>query len=139
MDLLERGRSLAELGTTMRWTDLRAFLLHAPPTSYYRRQTDPSTARREEYQLALMDPTNRLLGEVFDQLQWLRQGVPDEHGIVFRLLARAYDVDPDKLAKEAAAGSSGGGGEEPVRPAPQKRKRTAAEIRAQLKATSQKN
>lgn len=139
MDLLERGRSLAELAKTMRWTDLRAFLIHSPPTSYYRRQVDPSTARREEYQLALMDPTNRLLGEVFDQLQWIRQGVPDEHGIVFRLLARAYDVDPDKLAREAAAGSSGGRGEEPVRSAPQKRKKTAAEIRAQLKATSQKN
>lgn len=136
MDLLERGRSLAELGTTMRWTDLRAFLLHAPPTSYYRRQTDPSTARREEYQLALMNPTNRLLGELFDQLQWLRQGVPDEHGVIFRLLARAYDVDPDELAKEAAKtrGEGDSVGEKPVR-----KEKTAADIRAQLKAASTKN
>lgn len=136
MDLLERGRSLAELGTTMRWTDIRAFLLHAPPTSYYRRQVDPAAARREEYQLALMNPTNRLLGELFDQLQWLRQGVPDEHGVIFRLLARAYDVDPDELAKEASKAVGGGGDEgveEPVR-----RQKSAAEIRAQLKAASRK-
>ena len=139
MDLLERGRSLAELGTTMRWTDIRAFLLHAPPTSYYRRQVDPATARREEYQLALMDPTNRLLGEVFDQLQWLRQGAPDEHGVIFRLLARAYDVDPDELAREAAGGVRGEGTGESMRPAPQKRQRSSEEIRAQLKAASQKS
>lgn len=136
MDLLERGRSLAELGTTMRWTDIRAFLLHAPPTSYYRRQVDPAAARREEYQLALMNPTNRLLGELFDQLQWLRQGVPDEHGVIFRLLARAYDVDPDELAKEAAKtrGEGDSVGEKPVR-----KEKTAADIRAQLKAASTKN
>lgn len=136
MDLLERGRSLSELGRDMRWTDLRAFLLYAPPTSYYRRQVDPSAARREEYQLSLMSPTNRLLGEVFDQVQWLRQGGPDEHGIIFRMLAAAYDVDPDELAKEAAKARGEGDsvGEKPVR-----KQKTAADIRAQLKAASTKN
>lgn len=138
MDLFERGRSLAELGKSMRWTDLRAFLLHAPPTSYYRRQADPAAARREEYQLELMNPTNRLLGEVFDQLQWLRQGAPDEHGVIFRLLARAYDVDPDELAREAAGGVRGEKTGESKHLAPQKQQRSSEEIRAQLKAASQK-
>ena len=120
----------------MRWTDLRAFLLYAPPTSHYRRAIDPEGTRREEYQLALMEPTNRLLGDVVDQLQWLRQGVPDEHGIIFRLLARAYDVDPDELSRGAATSYQTGDEGEAV---PQKKQKSAAEIRAQLKAASQKS
>lgn len=136
MDLLERGRSLAELGKTMRWTDIRAFLLYAPPTSNYRRAVDPEEARREEYQLALMEPTNRLLGDVVDQLQWLRRGVPDDHGVIFRMLAQVYDINPDELFKGAVeshqTGDEGG-------PVPQKRQKSAAEIRAQLKAASRKS
>ena len=135
MDLLERGRLLSELGRSMRWTDLIAFLRYAPPTSNYRRVIDPDGARREEYQIALMEPTSRILGELFDQVQWLRQGVPDEHGIIFRLLARAYDVDPDELAREIGRGREGDAGE--VAPQ-QKKRKTAAEIRAQIKAASQK-
>lgn len=37
MDLLERGRSLSELGRTLRWTDIHALLLHLPPDSYMRK------------------------------------------------------------------------------------------------------
>lgn len=115
---------------------MRAFLLYAPPTSNYRRAVDPEEARREEYQLALMEPTNRLLGDVVDQLQWLRQGVPDDHGVIFRMLAQVYDINPDELFRGAAeshqTGDEGG-------PVPQKRQKSAAEIRAQLKAASQKS
>lgn len=37
MDLIERGRSLSELGRTLRWTDIHALLLHLPPDSYMRK------------------------------------------------------------------------------------------------------
>lgn len=131
MDLFERGRSLSELGKTMRWTDLTAFLLHAPPTSYYRRAVDPEGARREEYQDMLTQPSTKFLGDIYDQVEALRTGVLDPHGIVVRTLAKLYDIELHELA-ELTASNQGEGGAEGAAPAPVKRAKTAAEIRAQV-------
>lgn len=37
MDLIERGRSLSEMGRTLRWSDLSAILIHLPPDSHMRK------------------------------------------------------------------------------------------------------
>lgn len=36
MDLFERGRSLGELGRTLRWSDLLAVIRHLPDNAHFR-------------------------------------------------------------------------------------------------------
>lgn len=50
MDLVERGRSLSELGRTLRWTDLAAVLVHLPPDSHMRKAVSRLGAESGEIQ-----------------------------------------------------------------------------------------
>lgn len=124
MDLLERGRSLSELGRTLRWTDIEAMLLHLPATSHVSRALSPEAAREAARIEGWTSPTVSMLGLFFDaweRNELLRRGVPaeklPEQGVISRILS---PEEAEKKSSEAAV--------KPVRP-----KRSAAEIRQMVK------
>lgn len=128
MDLLERGRTLHELGRTMTWSDIAAFLRYAPPSSHFWEAENPDQARQVRWLQDLSTPVTTILGTIADVLeadQCLRVGQqPPERGIVARLAAEAL----------------GGVSEEhtPPREETKKPQRSAAEIRALVNARAKK-
>lgn len=122
---MERGRSLSELGRSMTWSDLRAFITHLPPTAHYWRMEEPDRAMQSAWAEALSTPQTILLGQLFDLLETdilLRAGQqPSETGIITRLANRTRGRKP--VAKPAVG---------------EKRRRSAADIRAQLKRAQDK-
>lgn len=119
MDLLERGRSLDELGSTLRWTDLIAFLQFLPPESNYMTARHPDTARRMRWLTELNSPQSFLLGEIHDRIETIQillsGGIHPNKGILGR-------------ARDALTGA------QPQPAVPVKQRRDPQEIRKQLKA-----
>lgn len=106
MDLLERGRSLSELGRTLRWSDLKAMLIHLPDTAHVRRVLAPEAARLAEW----MTPTNILLGALYDAWEvdaLIRKGVPDEQLPTRGVLDRIINPDPKRVEAAPARSSVG--------------------------------
>lgn len=121
MDLLERGRSLDELGRTLSWTDIAALLQFSSMSSHFWAAENPEQARAVRWLEGLSTPEATLLGELYDMTEagkYLQAGEnPPDKGIISRLSQRALDV----LAPAA---------EEPAR----KRAKSAAEIRKMVGA-----
>lgn len=46
MDLLDRGRTLRELGATLTWWDIKTLLIHLPPDSHTMRLLHPDVYRQ---------------------------------------------------------------------------------------------
>lgn len=101
------GRSLSELGTTLRWSDLNAFLIHLPSTSHTRAQLAPDlteeTLRLEQW----TRPEMLLLGIFYDaweRNELLRRAVEPEElptkGIISRLLDRMENPTPSPTEQE---------------------------------------
>ena len=123
MDLLERGRSLGELGRSLRWTDVRAFLMNAPADSHTAAALDPEGNRLSRLVHHWASPQGQVLGAVHDSLEsTLRtmSGMPiAEHGIVARSIRHLLDTAGEK--------------EPVVKPsAPERRRKSPADIRAQI-------
>ena len=118
---MERGRSLSELGRSMTWSDLRAFILHLPVTSHFWRKEEPERARQSAWVESLAAPHTIVLCQLYDLLETdllLRAGQqPSEVGIVQRLAGRVQGEVRQSGVRE---------------PGEKKRRRSAAEIRAQL-------
>lgn len=118
---MERGRSLSELGRSMTWSDLRAFILHLPVTSHFWRKEEPERARQSAWAESLAAPHTIVLGLLYDMVETdllLRAGQqPSELGIVQRLAGRVQGEVRQSGVRE---------------PGEKKRRRSAAEIRAQL-------
>lgn len=122
MDLLERGRSLSELGRTLRWSDVKAMLLHLPATSHSRRLLAPEAARAAEWTTPLM----LLLGQMYDAWEidaLLRRGVEESRLPARGVIARALGAGASDEAREV----------ESTAPQP-RRAPSASEIRARVKA-----
>lgn len=121
---MERGRSLSELGRSMTWSDLRAFILHLPVTSHFWRKEEPERARQSAWVESLAAPHTIVLGQLYDLMETdllLRAGQqPSELGIVQRLAGRVRE--PRREVRQSGVRE----------PGEKKRKRSAAEIRAQL-------
>lgn len=108
----------------MRWTDMRAFLRHLPPTSHTLRAVKPEVARREERIAELTSPMVEIIGGIFDhvELQVFHSigQTPPPGGVVKRLVQRELgDLVPAPVEESKP---------------PARRKRTTAEIRAQIAA-----
>lgn len=118
---MERGRSLSELGRSMRWSDLRAFIGFLPASSHFRREEEPEQARALAWVEGLSTPQAALLGDLVDLIE-------------ADMLLRAGQKPPDRtaiqrLAQRATAGEKHAQVES--KPKGKKRK-TPEEIRAQL-------
>lgn len=87
MDLLERGRSLSELGRTLTWSDMWALIRSLPERSYTYRLLHPQQAEKALWN----DPQVLMLGAIFDLIErnfLLDRGVqpdPDTRGIIGRV------------------------------------------------------
>lgn len=127
MDLLERGRSLDELGRTLSWSDIAALVQFSPTSSHFWAAENPEQARALRWLEGLSSPEATLLGELYDMTEagkCLQAGQdPPETGIIARLSKRALD----------AAGAT----QQAERPA-RTRAKSASEIRDLLKARSKK-
>lgn len=133
MDLLERGRSLSELGKTLRWTDIEALLLHLPSTSHVRRKIAPEAARAAEW----TTPTAQLLGAIYDHVERTeleRRGVPEEHlpdTVISRVLTA--DAQPQQEEDDASAPNKGKKQVTTVADRDKTAREAAARIRAEMK------
>lgn len=118
---MERGRSLSELGRSMRWSDLRAFIGFLPASSHFRREEEPEQARALAWLEGLSTPQAALLGDLVDLIE-------------ADMLLRAGQKPPDRtaiqrLAQRATAGEK----HAQVESNPKgKKRKTPEEIRAQL-------
>lgn len=130
-DLIERGRSLHELGHTFTWSDLRAFIAFLPPTSHFRREEDPEQARRVEWAQRLSDPQIILLGDLFDLMQadmFIRAGEsPPGQTSRQRLFEQLVSQDHSRGGRESHSSQQS---HQEASPRPRK---TPADIRAQIK------
>ncbi|WP_408930755.1 hypothetical protein ACKFR8_05065 [Corynebacterium axilliensis] len=120
----------SQLGVTYTWADLRSVIMHLPLTSNFRRALNPERARLETW----MTPQVQMLGAVHDSLQntlLLLNHVPAENL-------------PEKgLLSGVLSQLEGEGGEEKTAEEPKEkrrgRKKSAAEIRAAVRAKEQKS
>lgn len=98
MDLLDRGRSLSELGRTLRWTDLNALLIHLPATSHVHRVLSPDRAQLEARLEEWTSPEVVLLGALIDAQEaeiLARAGEkPPAQGVVARMLQKIAGTNP---------------------------------------------
>lgn len=121
---MECGRSLSELGRSMTWSDLRAFILHLPLTSHFWCKEEPEKARQSAWVESLAAPHTIVLGQLYDLMEadfLLRaEQQPSEVGIVQRLAGRVRE--PRGEVRQSGVGE----------PGEKKSRRSAAEIRAQL-------
>nr|DAJ61529.1 MAG TPA: hypothetical protein [Caudoviricetes sp.] len=119
---MERGRSLSELGRSMRWSDLRAFIGFLPASSHFRREEEPEQARALAWLEGLSTPQAALLGDLVDLIEadmLLRAGQnPPDRTAIQRLAQRATAGEKQRAQVES-------------KPKGKKRK-TPEEIRAQL-------
>lgn len=130
MDLLERGRSLSELGKTLRWSDVEAMLLHLPATSHVRRKLSPDAARAAEW----TTPTAQLLGALYDHAErtdWERRGIPREN-FPDTIISRVLNAD-DQPAQEVE-GEEKSQAQKPVTTVAD-RDKTAREAAARVRAS----
>lgn len=127
MDLLERGRSLNELGRSMSWADIAAMVQFSSTSSHFWAAENPEQARAVRWLEGLSSPEATLLGELYDMTEagkYLQAGKdPPGTGIIARLSKRALD----------AAGATQQA-EKPTR----KRAKSAAEIRGLVERRSKK-
>lgn len=127
---MERGRSLSELGRSMTWSDLRAFIYYLPASSHFRRKEDPEEASKIAWIEGLATPQSTLLGELYDLLEThlLVSAGQQRHldPIVKRLAQNAMDSRQVEQGNKAQI-------EQPAAQRPKMRQRTAAEIRSQIK------
>lgn len=90
---MERGRSLSELGRSMRWSDLRAFIGFLPASSHFRCEEEPEQARALAWLEGLSTPQAALLGDLVDLIEadiLLRAGQnPSDRTAIQRLAQRA--------------------------------------------------
>lgn len=118
---------MGELGRTMRWSDLRAFVNHLPATSHFWRAEEPEEAARLAWVEGLATPQSLLLGELYDLVDWYimaRAGQQPNEPIVQRMSQRVMGERSRETGGKDAA------------PARRPRK-SAAEIRAQLERAEQ--
>lgn len=118
------GRSLDELGHTLGWADIIAFLAHAPATSHVWQAEHPEQARQLQWLEELSSPQSTLLGEIAGQLEAWRYAsvgaMPPEKSIIARLASRVIETTPKTEPAQ-----------QPAKPkAPKAQQRTASEIRA---------
>lgn len=96
MDLLERGRSLDELGRTLSWSDIAALVQFSSASSHFWAVENPEQARALRWLEGLSSPEATLLGELYDMTEagkYLQAGQdPPETGIIARLSKRALDA-----------------------------------------------
>lgn len=119
---MQRGRSLSELGRTMRWSDLRAFIGFLPASSHFRREEEPEQARALSWIEGLSTPQAALLGEMVDLIE-------------ADMLLRAGQKPPEQTAIQRLAQRVTAGEKKPTAPRPTakgKKRKTSEEIRAQL-------
>ncbi|WP_257202290.1 hypothetical protein [Corynebacterium cystitidis] len=129
MDLLERGRSLGELGRSLRWTDMRAFLAHLPVDSHTAEAMDPEGIRDRRIIAELLTPRTQFVAAVHDSLESAVLGLAGaraESGIIKRIAKHIMQGEGPKAAEEA-------------KPSPEKRRgKSATEIRALVAARTKK-
>lgn len=125
---MERGRSLSELGSTLRWSDLAAFVRFLPASSHFRSVEEPDLARRLSWLEGLADPQVILVGELYDLVEAALYGRagqdPPAERIVQRLGQRAL--------VESSVASPAESAESVAEEQPARRGKSSAEIRAQL-------
>lgn len=101
MDLLDRGRSLSELGGALRWSDVHAMLLHLPAGSHVRRLVAPEVVHVEQW----TTPEVILLGALFDanEAEVLARAGEDrpERGIVSRMLQKVARPDAPSVGADS--------------------------------------
>lgn len=118
----------SQLGVSYTWADLRSVIVHLPFTSHFRRILNPERARLEEW----MTPEVQMLGAIHDSLQntlLLLNHVPVEKlpdkgflsGVLDQLGNKQDANTPVDKPREKRRG----------------RKKSAAEIRAAVRATEQ--
>lgn len=84
---MERGLSLSALGRGLRWSDVRALVLHLPATSYFRQVENPQAARIAQW----TTPQAQLLGLLIDQ----HTGWPDGYVPVVQRVLAAQEPEPE--------------------------------------------
>ncbi len=119
----------SQLGITYTWADLRGVIMHLPLTSNFRRTLHPERARLEKW----MTPQVQMLGAVHDSLQntlLLLNHVPAENlpeqGLLSRVLSQLEDAEEKEKKAESTQEKRRG------------RRKSAAEIRAAVRAKEQK-
>lgn len=126
---MERGRSLSELGRSMTWSDLRAFIRYLPADSHFRREEEPEETFKVAWLEQLATPQMAVLGEMFDLMQ-------------VDLLARAgQEPTVQKILSQLAArviAPAEGEDRPAVEPKRTRKGKTAAEIRAQVERAYKK-
>lgn len=131
---MERGRSLSELGRTLTWVDLRAFVKYLPPSSHFRQAEHPDLARQLHWAQRLAEPDVVLLGDIYDLLEaqmYLRAGQsPPETTSLQRFAQRLMTAGQDQQ------GSSGGGAQAG---SVQRKRLSADQIRAKLNLEKPQN
>lgn len=119
---MEHGRSLSELGRSMRWSDLRAFISFLPASSHFRREEEPEQARALAWLEGLSTPQAALLGDLVDLIETdmlLRAGQkPPDRTAIQRLAQRATAREKQHTQMESKPKG--------------KKHKTPEEIRAQL-------
>lgn len=117
---MERGRSLSELGYSLRWTDIRALIKTLPAGSHFRREINPQAALAAEWST----PQVQLLGALYEQQidhLFLQAGQEPPQRVSFinsRLMAAADALVGDDVAD--------------VVQQPEKREASPDEIRARV-------
>lgn len=115
----------------MTWQDLRAFVLHLPPTSAFRRHINPQAARVLEW----MAPTSQLLAALYDQ-QWELAFWRNEKEVPepFRNVLGRLSENDIKRFSDATEQE-----EKPAKPtAAKRRKLTPSQIRAKVAAQTKR-
>lgn len=122
---MERGRSLSELGRSLRWSDLYAFIQFLPPNSHTKKVLAPDLAKQWERNQRVNEwnsPVVRLLGQIFDSWYAIKLAsngaqANDMKPIVWQLATQDLGLDEEASQEEK----------------PAKRKQlSAAEIRARV-------
>lgn len=120
MDLLERGRSIREVGRALSWFDVKTLFLHLPHNSHTRRLLSPDTVLDGE----LASTQSQLMGEVVDALTTLIAVTKGASPEVLNSLPKAIDM---------WRGVAEPGKKEPEHPAEEPPKvMTPADIRAEV-------
>ncbi|WP_257160408.1 hypothetical protein [Corynebacterium cystitidis] len=110
MDLLERGRSLGELGRSLRWTDMRAFLAHLPVDSHTAEAMDPEGIRDRRIIAELLTPRTQFVAAVHDSLESAVLGLAGaraESGIIKRIAHGILSNGPEVQQDNATPSGRG--------------------------------
>lgn len=113
MDLLDRGRSLSELGRTLRWSDLNALIIHLPATSHMHQVLDPVHAQEIARIEQWTAPEVIILGAIFDtheaQIFARAQEEAPKQGIVSRMLQKistSHQSEGEKIQERRPVASA---------------------------------